>query len=143
MAYSAEERRLLAMPDEAYMGDTQRAFFRRRLLEEREVIEVRLEAVREAIAQHERGGDELDQAAGEEEMRLALRQADRESRLLRNIVAALRRLDEGDYGYCEETGQPIGLARLMFRPTARLCIEAKAHQERREHHYHKRRGEPR
>ncbi|MFG6178125.1 TraR/DksA family transcriptional regulator [Halomonas sp. THAF12] len=143
MAYSAEERRLLAMSDEAYMDDEQRAFFRRRLHDERETIEARLREVRESIAHHERGGDELDQAAGEEEMRLALRQADRESRLLRNIAAALRRLDDGEYGYCEETGQPIGLARLMFRPTARLCVEAKEHQEQREHHYQKRRGEAR
>ncbi|UYG09035.1 TraR/DksA family transcriptional regulator [Halomonas sp. M4R1S46] len=143
MAYSAEERRLLAMPDEAYMDDEQRAFFRRRLFAEREIIGMRLQEVRESIAHHERGGDELDQAAGEEEMRLALRQADRETRLLRNIDTALRRLDEGEYGYCEETGLPIGLARLMFRPTARLCVEAKARQEQRERHYHKARGDTR
>ncbi|MBB3232739.1 TraR/DksA family transcriptional regulator [Halomonas stenophila] len=143
MAYSAEERRLLAMPDEAYMDDEQRAFFRRRLLDERGIIEARLQEVRESIAHHERGGDELDQAASEEEIRLSLRQADRETRLLRNIEAALRRLDEGEYGFCEETGLPIGLARLMFRPTARLCVEAKARQEQREHHYHKARGDTR
>ncbi|WP_163577287.1 TraR/DksA family transcriptional regulator [Halomonas faecis] len=138
---SAEEVRLLAMPDDAYMNDEQLAFFRRRLLDEKARIEEHLGEVRAAMASHDRGSDALDQAAFEEELRLQLRQADRETRLLTNIEAALRRIEEDDYGYCEETGEPIGLPRLLLRPTARLCLEAKERQERREHHYRKARGE--
>lgn len=65
------------------------------------------------------------------------RQLDRESRLLPKIDAALARLQNGEYGYCRETGEPIGLARLMLRPTAELSIEAKTAQEMREPHMRK------
>ena len=65
----------------------------------------------------------------------------RESRLITNINAALKRIESGEYGYCEETGEPIGIPRLLFRPTAKLCIEAKERQEQKEHHYRKARGE--
>ncbi|MCZ0927217.1 TraR/DksA C4-type zinc finger protein [Halomonas janggokensis] len=129
--------KLLAMPDSDYMNDEQLAFFRQRLLEERDEIEAHLQEIRRVIASHERDSDEADQAAFEEELSLALRQADRESRLLNNIAAALKRIESGDYGYCDETREPIGLARLMFRPTAKLCIEAKERQEQHEHHYRK------
>ena len=78
---------------------------------------------------------DLDQAAQEEELQLQLRQADRETRLLANIASALKRVETGEYGYCEETGVPIGLPRLLHRPTARLCLEAKQRQEQREHHF--------
>nr|WP_275437139.1 MULTISPECIES: RNA polymerase-binding protein DksA [unclassified Halomonas] len=125
------------MPDSDYMNDEQLAFFRQRLLEERDEIEAHLQEIRRVIASHERDSDEADQAAFEEELSLALRQADRESRLLNSIAAALKRIESGDYGYCDETGEPIGLARLMFRPTAKLCIEAKERQEQHEHHYRK------
>ncbi|PJX13679.1 RNA polymerase-binding protein DksA [Halomonas sp. 141] len=134
---SAWAERLLQMPDSDYMNDEQLAFFRQRLLNERDEIEEHLKEIRGVIASHERDSDEADQAAFEEELRLALRQADRESRLLNNIAEALKRIETGDYGYCDETGEPIGLARLMFRPTAKLCIEAKERQEQQEHHYRK------
>lgn len=133
--------KLLAMPASEYMNDEQLAFIRRRLLAERSEIEVRLREMKQMIASRERDSDESDQASFEEELRLALRQADRESRLRNNITAALKRIESGDYGYCEETGEPIGLPRLMFRPTAKLCIEAKERQESREHHYRKARWE--
>ncbi|WP_447927149.1 RNA polymerase-binding protein DksA [Vreelandella sp. EE27] len=132
---------LLAMPDSDYMNDRQRAFFRQRLLDERQEIEARLKEVKEAIASHERDSDEADQASFEEELQLSLRQAGRESRLVTNIDAALKRIESGDYGYCEESGEPIGIARLLFRPTARLCIEAKERQEQQENHYRKTRWE--
>ncbi|NIC07058.1 TraR/DksA family transcriptional regulator [Billgrantia bachuensis] len=134
-------QRLLAMPEEAYMNDEQLAFFQARLLAEQAEVEAHLDEVRKAVADNERSGDELDRAAVEEELRLLLRQADRETRLLRKIAQALRCIEAGDYGYCAETGQPIGLARLMLRPTAELCLEAKERQEKREHHYSKLRGD--
>ncbi|WP_264431482.1 RNA polymerase-binding protein DksA [Halomonas qaidamensis] len=123
------------------MNAAQLAFFRQRLLNERAELEAHLKEVKTAIASHERDSDEADQASFEEELRLSLRQADRESRLVNNINAALQRIENGEYGFCEETGEPIGIPRLLFRPTAKLCIEAKERQERKEHHFRKARGE--
>ncbi|MCA1772011.1 MAG: RNA polymerase-binding protein DksA [Halomonas sp.] len=140
-ADKAWAEQLLAMPDSDYMNDEQLRFFRQRLLAERGEIETHLREMKDVIATRERDSDESDQASFEEELRLALRQADRESRLLKNIESALKRIESGEYGYCEETGEPIGLARLMFRPTAKLCIEAKERQEQQEHHYRKARWE--
>nr|WP_264297502.1 MULTISPECIES: RNA polymerase-binding protein DksA [unclassified Halomonas] len=124
-----------------YMNERQLAFFRQRLQDERDEIQARLAEIRASIASHERDSDEADQASFEEELRLSLRQADRESRLVKNIDAALKRIENGEYGFCEETGEPIGIARLLFRPTARLCIEAKERQERQETHFRKTRWE--
>lgn len=73
--------------------------------------------------------DPLDRATIEEEHALELRTRDRERKLLKKVQAAIKRIDEGDYGYCEETGEPIGVRRLLARPTATLSLEA---QERRE-----------
>ncbi|MCH2099583.1 MAG: TraR/DksA C4-type zinc finger protein, partial [Pseudomonadales bacterium] len=87
------------------------------------------------LAEHERETDELDRALSEEENRLRLRIADRESKLLPKIDEALERITLGDYGYCEETGEPIGVERLLLRPTATLCAEAKARQERMERNF--------
>jgi len=135
------EADIRAMPETDYMNAAQLAFFRQRLMAERAELEAHLQEVKAAIASHERDADEADQASFEEELRLSLRQADRESRLIQNINAALKRIDSSDYGYCEETGEPIGIPRLLFRPTARLCIEAKEREERKEHHFRKARGE--
>ncbi|MFI0474282.1 RNA polymerase-binding protein DksA [Halomonas sp. HMF6819] len=132
---------LLAMGQHDYMNERQLAFFRQRLQDERDEIQARLAEIRASIASHERDSDEADQASFEEELRLSLRQADRESRLVKNIDAALKRIENGEYGFCEETGEPIGIARLLFRPTARLCIEAKERQERQETHFRKTRWE--
>lgn len=140
-AKKAEEALLLASSEDEYMNAAQLAFFRQRLLNERAELEAHLSEVKTAIASHERDSDEADQASFEEELRLSLRQADRESRLINNIDAALQRIENGEYGFCEETGEPIGLPRLLFRPTAKLCIEAKERQERKEHHFRKARGE--
>lgn len=129
------------MPETDYMNAAQLAFFRQRLQVERDELVEHLHEVKAAIASHHRDADEADQASFEEELHLALRQADRESRLIKNIDAALKRIDSNDYGFCEETGEPIGIPRLLFRPTARLCIEAKEREERKEHHFRKPRGE--
>jgi len=140
-AKKAEEALLLTSSADEYMNAAQLAFFRQRLLNERAELEAHLNEVKTAIASHERDSDEADQASFEEELRLSLRQADRESRLINNIDAALQRIENGEYGFCEETGEPIGIQRLLFRPTAKLCIEAKERQERKEHHFRKARGE--
>jgi len=114
------------------MNHEQLDFFRQRLLALKdEITRNALEAaheLREAAAP----SDEADRATLEEEHALALRVRDREDKLLAKIEAALRRIEDGSYGYCEETGEPIGLPRLLARPTATLSIEAQERRERRQ-----------
>lgn len=132
------QQQLLAMPESDYMNPAQRAFFRQRLLEEQQKLLQHIDALKRDIDSGEVSGDEADKAAREEDLRLLFRQLDRESRLLPKISAALTRLYNGDYDYCRESGEPIGLARLLLRPTAELSIEAKTAQEMREPHLRKR-----
>ncbi|MMZ41339.1 RNA polymerase-binding transcription factor DksA [compost metagenome] len=132
------QQQLLAMPESDYMNPAQRAFFRQRLLEDQQKLLQHIDALKRDIDSGEVSGDEADKAAREEDLRLLFRQLDRESRLLPKISAALARLYNGDYGYCRESGEPIGLARLLLRPTAELSIEAKTAQEMREPHLRKR-----
>lgn len=133
------EQDLLAMPKESYMNDAQLAFFQKRLENERREITQHLANLREEITLPPEQGDETDKASLEEEKGLLLRQADRESKLLKKIDAALERISNQDYGYCSETGEPIGLQRLLLRPTAELSTEAKQLQEEQEHHFAKNR----
>ena len=132
------QQQLLAMPESDYMNPAQRAFFRQRLLDEQQKLLQHIETLKRDIDGGEVTGDEADKAAREEDLRLLFRQLDRESRLLPKISAALTRLHSGEYGYCRESGEPIGLARLLLRPTAELSIEAKTAQEMREPHLRKR-----
>lgn len=133
-----DAQQLLAMPDSDYMNSVQRAFFRQLLQDERQkLLLLHIDELKKEIDGGEATGDEADKAAREEDLRLLFRQLDRESRLLPKIDAALARLQNGEYGYCRETGEPIGLARLLLRPTAELSIEAKTAQEMREPHMRK------
>ena len=129
------EKQIKRAPKKDYMNEAQLAFFKERLLDlKRETIQ-HIEDARTRLAEAERETDELDRALSEEENRLRLRIADRESKLLPKIDEALDRIQTGDYGYCEETGEPIGIERLLLRPTATLCAEAKARQERMERNF--------
>ena len=124
------EPELLAMPEAEYMKDKQLDFFRVRLQQQRDDL---LSSAGETT-EHLREDtsivpDPVDRATIEEEHALELRTRDRERKLLKKIAQSLTRLDTGEYGYCDETGEPIGLARLMARPTATLSLEA---QQRRE-----------
>ncbi|MBK1701092.1 RNA polymerase-binding protein DksA [Thiococcus pfennigii] len=120
-------------PDEGeeYMSPLQLQYFRERLLSWRaellEQAQQTLDDLRDDA--HHEVGDEADRASREADQTLDLRTRDRYRKLLRKIDAALRRIDDGSYGYCEETGEPIGLRRLEARPIATLSVEA---QERRE-----------
>lgn len=124
---TAEE--ILKMPDDDYMNAQQLEFFRRRLTDL--VKELRANADQTTVNLRETTvvPDPADRATIEEEHALELRTRDRERKLLKKVQAAIKRIDDGDYGYCEETGDPIGVARLMARPTATLSLEA---QQRRE-----------
>jgi len=124
------EAEVNAMPDAEYMNDMQMAFFRHKL----SILKQDIHNSAGATTEHLREDtvvvpDPADRATIEEEHALELRTRDRERKLLKKIEQSIARIDSGDYGYCDETGEPIGVGRLMARPTASLSLEA---QQRRE-----------
>ena len=124
------EAELLAMPESEYMNDKQIDFFRARLQQQKDDLLSNAGETTEHLREDTTiVPDPADRATIEEEHALELRTRDRERKLLKKIAQSLARLDSGDYGYCDETGEPIGLARLLARPTATLSLEA---QQRRE-----------
>ncbi|MEY4218885.1 MAG: polymerase-binding transcription factor DksA [Pseudomonadota bacterium] len=121
---------IMAMSDKDYMNDAQMAFFRIKLV----VLKQGILANAGETTEHLREDtvvvpDPADRATIEEEHALELRTRDRERKLLKKIEQSIQRIDSGDYGYCDETGEPIGVGRLLARPTANLSLEA---QQRRE-----------
>lgn len=132
------EPQIRAMPDSSYMNASQLEFFRRRLLEMRGEVLVRQESILEQLISHETAADPADQATAVEEYTLALRLRERESMLVRKIDESLARIRSKEYGYCEKTGEPIGILRLLARPTASVCIQVKDHNEKAEVHFRSR-----
>lgn len=124
---TAEE--ILKMPEDDYMNAQQLEFFRRRLTDLEKELRANADQTTVNLRETIVVPDPADRATIEEEHALELRTRDRERKLLKKVQAAIKRIDDGDYGYCEETGDPIGVARLMARPTATLSLEA---QQRRE-----------
>jgi len=121
---------LLAMPDSEYMNDKQLDFFRAQLQKQKDDLLSNAGETTEHLREDTSiVPDPADRATIEEEHALELRTRDRERKLLKKIAQSLSRLDTGEYGYCDETGEPIGLQRLLARPTATLSLEA---QQRRE-----------
>jgi len=123
------EAELLAMPDSDYMNERQRAFFKERLRQLEQDILSNAGETTEHLRETQFVPDPADRATIEEEHALELRTRDRERKLLKKVQQSIARIDSGEYGWCEETGEPIGIARLLARPTATLSLEA---QERRE-----------
>lgn len=119
--------------DEPYMGEGQQNYFRMLLLEWKRSIHnassVTLQSLQDGPI---READMNDRASSETDWSIELRTRDRQRKLISKIDAALRRLDEGEYGYCEVTGDPIGLRRLIARPVATMTVEAQEAHERRE-----------
>ncbi|WP_309828303.1 RNA polymerase-binding protein DksA [Paracidovorax wautersii] len=130
---SAEElsdAEVLAMPDAEYMNDKQMAFFRHKLVQLKQDMHNNAGETTEHLREDTVVvPDPADRATIEEEHALELRTRDRERKLLKKIEQSIARIDAGDYGYCDETGEPIGVGRLLARPTATLSLEA---QQRRE-----------
>ncbi len=124
------ETALLAMPESDYMNADQLAFFRDRLVAMRDELQQKVDETVEHMREQEAVADPADRATVEEEHALELRTRDRERKLLKKIEQALTRIADESYGYCEETGEPIGLARLLARPTATLSVEAQSRRER-------------
>lgn len=130
---SPAERALLSMPEREYMSAAQLDFFRVRLLEQRrDLLTIAETSVSQLRNETDAVADPADRATQEEEHSLELRVRDRERKLLKKIDAALARIADGSYGYCLETGEPIGLPRLLVRPQAEYCIEAQERHEKRE-----------
>jgi len=119
--------------DEPFMDDRQREYFRRKLLDWKNGI---LEGNRDTIEGMQQGTrnipDVADRASEETDRALELRTRDRQRKLVAKIDSALRRIEDGSYGYCEETGEPISLKRLEARPIATLSLEAQERHERKE-----------
>ncbi len=121
---------LMAMPDAEYMNDVQMAAFRLKLSNlKQEILNSAGETTEHLREDTSVVPDPADRATIEEEHALELRTRDRERKLLKKIEQSIGRIDAGDYGYCDETGEPIGVGRLLARPTATLSLEA---QQRRE-----------
>ncbi len=128
------EAELLAQPANAYMSAEQQAFFRDLLLRQREALQARIADEFDALREQEPSSDPADIGSAEEQRQWQLRVLGREKKLLDKIDHALDTLARGEYGWCRETGEPIGLQRLLLRPTTTLSIEAKERQEQREKH---------
>ncbi|HIU84179.1 MAG TPA: RNA polymerase-binding protein DksA [Candidatus Aphodousia gallistercoris] len=129
------EQELLAMPEDDYMNDRQLAFFRHRLQEMENELRSNAGQTTEHLRETSVVPDPADRATIEEEHALELRTRDRERKLLKKVQAAIKRIDNGEYGWCEETGEPIGIARLLARPTATLSLEAQMRREIRQKMY--------
>jgi DnaK suppressor protein len=118
------------------MNERQREYFRRKLLAWKDDL---LKESRETLvilqSENENHPDLADRASSETDRAIELRARDRQRKLISKIEAALERLDDGTYGYCEETGEPIALRRLDARPIATLSVEAQERHERREKVY--------
>jgi DnaK suppressor protein len=123
------EAALLKMSEDDYMSEAQLAFFRSRLKQMEQEILHNADETTEHLRETVIVPDPADRATIEEEHALELRTRDRERKLLKKIQQSITRIDAGEYGFCEETGEPIGLPRLLARPTATLSLEA---QQRRE-----------
>jgi DnaK suppressor protein len=118
-------------PDEEFMNPRQLAFFRRKLLEWKDSILREASLTLETLkAEPLREPDVNDRASSETDWGIELRTRDRQRKLISKIDAALRRIDTGDYGYCEVTGEPISLQRLEARPIATMTLEAQERHER-------------
>ncbi|WP_294392419.1 RNA polymerase-binding protein DksA [uncultured Sphingomonas sp.] len=120
-------------PSEPFMNQKQQAYFRHKLLDWKESI---LRESQGTLAQLQidslREPDVTDRASSETDWGIELRTRDRQRKLISKIDAAIRRIDEGEYGYCEVTGDPISLARLEARPVATMTVEAQERHERHE-----------
>ena len=122
--------------DEPFMNPRQREYFRRKLENWKEdILRESRETLENLQEESQNHPDMADRASSESDRALELRTRDRQRKLISKIDAALKRIEDGTYGYCEETGDPIGVARLDARPIATLSLEAQEMHERREKVY--------
>lgn len=132
MLTEAEVRK---MSESEYMNDAQLDFFRAKLVQMKDEVLKREIDAKERLHEREVFADPADRATAEEEHWLDLRLRERESMLLRKVDDALRRIKEKEYGYCEKTGETIGILRLLARPTATVIVDVKGLSEKVETHF--------
>jgi DnaK suppressor protein len=121
---------------EPFMNERQREYFRQKLLAWKEdILKEAKETLQHLQDENQNHSDLADRASSETDRAIELRARDRQRKLIAKIDAAIQRLDDGTYGYCEETGEPIALKRLEARPIATLSLEAQERHERRERVY--------
>ncbi|MBS9475687.1 RNA polymerase-binding protein DksA [Ancylobacter radicis] len=122
--------------DEPFMNERQREYFRHKLLAWKEdILREARETLQHLQDENQNHPDIADRASSETDRAIELRARDRQRKLIAKIESAIERIDDGSYGYCEETGEPISLKRLEARPIATLSIEAQERHERRERVY--------
>ena len=126
---------LLAAHEDDYMNDAQLDFFQAMLISLKQQTMTHIEDMKAALSQPPEVNDEVDRAQYEEESRLSLRILDRERKLLPKIDKSLRRIKDKSYGYCLESGEPIGIPRLLIRPVSEYCADIKSINEGKEQHY--------
>ncbi|RYC31079.1 RNA polymerase-binding protein DksA [Lichenibacterium minor] len=135
-SFDAIEASYRPTDDEVFMSERHRNYFRRKLIGWRdELLRESRETLTTLQSENENHPDIADRASSETDRAIELRARDRQRKLISKINAALSRLDDGSYGFCEETGDPIGLRRLDARPIATLSVEAQERHERRERVY--------
>ncbi len=121
---------------EPFMNERQREYFRQKLLDWKEdILKEAKETLQHLQDENQNHSDLADRASSETDRAIELRARDRQRKLIAKIDAAIQRIDDGTYGYCEETGEPISLKRLEARPIATLSLEAQERHERRERVY--------
>jgi DnaK suppressor protein len=121
---------------EPFMNERQREYFRQKLLDWKEgILKEAKETLQHLQDENQNHSDLADRASSETDRAIELRARDRQRKLIAKIDAAIQRIDDGTYGYCEETGEPIALRRLEARPIATLSLEAQERHERRERVY--------
>jgi DnaK suppressor protein len=121
---------------EAFMNERQREYFRAKLMRWKdEILQESKETLEHLQDENQNHPDIVDRASSETDRAIELRARDRQRKLIAKIDAAMKRIDDGSYGYCEETGEPISLKRLDARPIATLSVEAQERHERRERVY--------
>ncbi|MBP7579410.1 MULTISPECIES: RNA polymerase-binding protein DksA [Vogesella] len=129
------EQDIINWSGDDYMNADHLEFFKERLLQMQQELLSNATATASHLQEQEATPDPADRATLEEEYALELRTRDRERKLLQKIQSTLRLIEDGSYGYCEDTGEPIGLKRLLARPTASLSVEAQERRERMKRQY--------
>jgi DnaK suppressor protein len=136
MRADIKEKNYRPSEKEPFMNERQREYFRNKLLAWREdILKEAKETLQHLQDENQNHPDLADRASSETDRAIELRARDRQRKLIAKIDAALQRIEDGTYGFCEETGEPIALKRLEARPIATLSIEAQERHERRERVY--------
>ncbi|AMJ88473.1 MULTISPECIES: TraR/DksA C4-type zinc finger protein [Alteromonas] len=134
-----DKQQLLDAPAEDYMNDAQLEFFKALLTELKKKTMLHIEEMKVQLSDPPEINDDVDRAQYEEDSRIGLRILDRERKLILKIDKSLRRITEGDFGYCQETGEPIGIPRLLIRPISEYCADVKQINEGKERHFQRER----